>query len=307
MSVSKSFTAVGSSDTEGVRYGDHISYAASGTFSATWSLKYTKNNGQTWIEIATGTGASSGVWKNQTGDGAHIKFECTAYTSGTLVTAITSGAQVGPGLEDDAGNVRAYVTEDGLSVVGDLAVSEDVAVTGNASVTGTLSATGAATLDGGAAIDGTVTLESGATAAETALRISLDGTEGTLIKVIDETVSLAAAGATSKALTNAVPVGAVILSVQSQITVLAVAGGTSVKVGIGLAAGDVDKYGLSADLAKNTKTNVIPDWAVLSGAETLAVCAVTSDGSALGDTNWSAGSVRVRIVYLDLTALTNVA
>jgi hypothetical protein len=72
---------------------------------------------------------------------------------------------------------------------------------------------------------------------------------------------------------------------------------------LGLNGGDVDKYGLSADLNQNTKINTIPDYAVLSGNEQIDVCGVINDGSALGDTNVSSGTVRVMVVYAELEDL----
>jgi hypothetical protein len=125
------------------------------------------------------------------------------------------------------------------------------------------------------------------------------------IQVLDEVVDLTSAGAKFVAMTTAVPSGAVILGVESNIDAAITAGGTSVKVGIGLNAGDVDKYGLSDDLSQNTKTNLIPDWTVLSSSEQIDVCAVVTDGSALGDTNFSAGMVRVRVYFLALAGLPN--
>jgi hypothetical protein len=59
----------------------------------------------------------------------------------------------------------------------------------------------------------------------------------------------------------------------------------------------VDKYGKTSAFTKNLKIDTIPTHAVLGGAEDVQIGIVTSDGSALGDANASAGAVRVRIVY----------
>lgn len=128
---------------------------------------------------------------------------------------------------------------------------------------------------------------------------------GGLMRSIDETVDLTDAGAKYVSMTNAVPTGAVIVSVQANIETLAVAGGTTVKIGIGANAGDVDAYGKTTALTKNLKINTIPDWAVLAADTTLDVCGIVTDGSALGNTNLSAGSVRVVIRYLIPTSLPN--
>lgn len=134
-----------------------------------------------------------------------------------------------------------------------------------------------------------------------------DRLTGWAITVIDEVISLAAAGAKFKATSAAVPAGAVILLVQANIDTLAVAGGTTAKLALGLHGGDVDKYGISADLLKNTKINTIPDWAVLSGTEQIDINGVLTDGSDLGDTNLSAGAVHFRCMYAQPAALPDAA
>lgn len=147
----------------------------------------------------------------------------------------------------------------------------------------------------------------GNAAGQSAINLGNSVTEGTHVKVIDETLSLASLGAKFKAMTTPIPSGAVILSVQANIETLVVAGGTTVKIALGLHGGDVDKYGITGSLVKNQKINTVPDWAVLSGAEQIDVNGVLTDGSDLGGTNISAGSVRVRVVYLQLASLTDAA
>ncbi len=144
----------------------------------------------------------------------------------------------------------------------------------------------------------------GAVAAVVALGLGATAAEGLNISIIDEVVDLTSAGAKFKALTNQVPAGAVILSVQANIQTLAVAGGTSVKVGIGAHAGTTNTYGNTSALTKNLKIDTIPAaWAVLASALTLDVCACASTATGLGDTNFSAGTVRVRVVYLARVSL----
>ena len=78
-----------------------------------------------------------------------------------------------------------------------------------------------------------------------------------------------------------------------------VAGGTSVTLSIGTAA-DPDKYGThsSDTLAQNEKIDTIPDWAAgLAASEQMVLTAAATGGAADGDTVFSAGSVRVRVVY----------
>lgn len=134
----------------------------------------------------------------------------------------------------------------------------------------------------------------GAAAAAVAQRFGATATEGFEIRVIDETTGTLSAVSTD--LTEDVPIGAVILSVQGNVEAALTGGGTTANWGIGTAA-DPDKYSPTVGvLAKNSKIDTIPDWAVLSGAEDIQVHGVTA-GGAIGDTALTAGSVRVRIVY----------
>ena len=185
---------------------------------------------------------------------------------------------------------------------GTVAASKAMVVDANKDIASVrnITSTGAVT-QGGARL-----LTAGAAAAAVADRIGASLTEGYEIKVIDETVSGFAAAKTFD-LTEDIPAGAVILSVQANIETLVVAGGTSVKVAIGVAGGDVDKYGKTANLSKNAKIDTIPTHAVLGGAEDVQIGIVVTDGSTLGDTDASAGAVRVQIVYAALNSLDDAA
>jgi uncharacterized membrane protein len=153
-------------------------------------------------------------------------------------------------------------------------------------------------------MSGVLTNKAGAASAAVAARFGATATEGLEIKVIDETVNLTNAVETN--LTETVPAGAVILSVQAnlQTTVVGDASGDDglVKVGIGITS-DPDKYGKSADLVKNHKIDTIPDWAVLSGAEIVCVKGCDTSGDGVTEkfvADVPAGTrnqVRVRIVY----------
>lgn len=143
----------------------------------------------------------------------------------------------------------------------------------------------------------------GADAALVTDRYGDSATEGYEIRVIDETLSALAAVSTD--LTEDVPSGAVILSVQANIETACVAGGTSVKVGVGT-TGDPDKYGKTTDLTQNQKIDTLPAHAVLSSAEDIQVNATATAGG-IGDTAFSAGAVRVRIVYAMTNSLDDAA
>ena len=142
-------------------------------------------------------------------------------------------------------------------------------------------------------------LSAGAGTAAVAQRFGASATEGYEIQVIDETLSALAAVSTD--LTQNIPANSVILSAQLTIKTTVVAGGTTVKVGIGPTS-DPDKYGKTADLVANSKIDVIPAHAVLSSAEDVQLNMVATAGG-IGDTAASAGAVRLRIVFATLNSL----
>ena len=147
----------------------------------------------------------------------------------------------------------------------------------------------------------------GSAASASAMSFGVSLAEGLQLKVIEETVDFGAGGGAAakyRALTTAIPAGAIIIGAETTTKTLVVAGGTSVKIALGQHAGTVNKYGVSADLAANTKITTPTDWIVNAG-EQIDVCLVVAAGNALGDTNGSAGTVRVRLYYFLLNALDN--
>jgi hypothetical protein len=149
-------------------------------------------------------------------------------------------------------------------------------------------------------------LSDGGATAEVALRIGATLTEGLEVKVYDETLTLTNAVSLD---TNCVmPAGAVILSVQGNLESAVEgdgAGGDAVaKIGLGISGGDEDAYAEFAALTKNTKANGIPDWAVLSAETTVAIFGLQADGDTAATEEFAAGgTVRVRVVYLELNSL----
>ena len=115
---------------------------------------------------------------------------------------------------------------------------------------------------------------------------------------VDVTLDLTALGALFKNICT-IPPGSKVKVAILQILQLVVAGGTTVKLGIGPHAGTVNLFGNTGDLLKNTQIGKVPaDAASLIASSTgIDLCAVTSAGNAAGDTNISAGMVRVVIVY----------
>ena len=153
-----------------------------------------------------------------------------------------------------------------------------------------------------------IQIKSGAAAAVAAMRFGASATEGLEVKVIDEVVTLT--NAVETALTETVPSGAVILSVQANNDTLVVGDASGdnglTKVGIG-PTGDPDKYGKTADLIKNSKVDTLPDWAVLGSEETIVVKGCDNAGTAVTELFVAGGEVRVRIVYLACNSLDDTA
>jgi len=143
----------------------------------------------------------------------------------------------------------------------------------------------------------------GAAAAETAILVTDNGSEGLRVRVLDETLTIPSAVA-SVNLTSTIPAGSVILGCQMNNTSIVTAT-TATKVGLG-ESGDPDLYGLSANLSKNTKTDLMAAWAVLgAGAHQLRINACDNAGAAAGTID--SGTVRVRVHYLDLQSLVSAA
>jgi hypothetical protein len=90
--VSKSFTAVGSSAWLSVRTGETLSYSVSGTFAGTVHVERTRNGGLSWESIVNGiTSAASGslLCETPNGGSASYRVRCSTITSGTIVTSLT--------------------------------------------------------------------------------------------------------------------------------------------------------------------------------------------------------------------------
>jgi len=277
--VSSTFAAVGVSSSLFVRKGKTLTISVTDTFVATLQLQIERgsNAWETIREFNTTLSTSFTAPEDR-----RYRLRCHAYTSGTVTYEFSDSAGVIESWENGDGATLLSITEEAVEIPTAAIDTADIA---DATVSGGVLFTGASA------------------AGETIATIGGAAAEGLNFKVIEETVDLTAAGAKYVAMTTPIPAGAVILSVQANIEVLVVAGGTTVKVALGPNGGDVDKYGITSDLTLNQKISTIPDWAVLASETAIDVCGVVTDGSALGDTNLSAGSVRVRIVYLELAAL----
>lgn len=148
------------------------------------------------------------------------------------------------------------------------------------------------------AITASITRTGGDTDGEVVQRFGAATTEGFEVVVVDKTVTL---GAVAGVAVFTVPAGAIIKAVQANVATAATAGGTSVKIGVGVNA-DPDAYGKTTVLTANAKINTLLAPSVLSAEAAIEAFPCATDGSA-GDTAFTAGTLRVRIIYEQLASL----
>jgi hypothetical protein len=139
------------------------------------------------------------------------------------------------------------------------------------------------------------TTERGITAKNLRQRINTQP-EGFQEIVFDQTFDLTSLGAKFvNALT--VPSNASIKFLGIHILELVVAGGTTVKLALGDNADLATQLILLAALTKNTKSTILRDPTPIGGTQVVDICGVTTAGTALENTNISAGRVRVLCTY----------
>ena len=185
----------------------------------------------------------------------------------------------------------AKTLKDGLSVkttLRDAATAEDTAVVTEKAVR--------------TALDGAITFPKGDANGVVAMRIGAASDEGLETFVVDTTVSLAVSENYVSIFT--IPSGVILRSIQANIQEAGSSGGTYCKIGLGIDA-DPDLYGKTAYLTQNQKIDTLLDYNKLAGEVALKAFACASDGS-LGNSNFYAGSLRVRIVYDRLASLLSV-
>lgn len=301
--VTDSFTAAGQASAYlNVFPSDSFAWNVSGTFNGVVQIRGTVDNGDSSFIIYVINAASSGTYEvvaktlGVTSD-VDFFFICTEYTSGTIDVSLEDVDVVLKEYDNAAGDTIFQLTDAGLTINGDLVVSGSQVLGGDAAIEN-LELTGELTASSVTASNFLSNETDG-----TALQLGSTVTEGICLKVLEESVDLTGAGAAYKAMSSAIPTNSIILSAQANIASTVTAGGTTVKIALGLHAGDVDKYGITTDLTQNQKIDTMATPTVLSGSEQIDVCGVTSDGSALGDSNLTGGMVRVRIVYQTLLSL----
>jgi hypothetical protein len=168
----------------------------------------------------------------------------------------------------------------------------------------------------GVTVDGLLVKDGGMVMTTGRIQANHSGTSGSIIRgfgktaaegwqemIVEATVSFVDNIALSKNITGAnLAAGTIILGVLANIESAVTGGGTTTKIGIGIAGGDEDVYGLSAALTKNAKITPVPVLTPLAAQSDIALFACANNGAA-GDTALTVGSVRVRILCLTPIAL----
>lgn len=109
--LAKSFTAVGLGGAIGIREGKSLDYAVSGTFVGTVKITYSPN-GTSWSPILTISAAASGRLEKL--PAGQYRFECTAFTSGTIVTSVATVADTIREFKSNDGTTLLKITEDSV-------------------------------------------------------------------------------------------------------------------------------------------------------------------------------------------------
>lgn len=215
------------------------------------------------------------------------------------------------------------------SVSGDFSIGGDSNITGDSEIGGDSHVVGDTDLDGNLNVDGNTVVGDvtashvtsgnlttgevvayGSNAAGTPVNLlGSSVNEGYEVLVMDEVIVCAAS--VENPMSNAVPKGAMILSVQANAQTALTAGGTTATWSVGTTA-TPNLYGTAGSptqadsLAKNSKSNKMIAPSALSADTTIKVIGAETGGAAAGDTGLT-GSVRVQVVYAIFTGLVDAA
>lgn len=137
VTISKSFTATGTGAALAVLSGESFSYSVSGTFVGTVVLESSSDGGQNWVAVLSATGSASGTLPNLTSKQVIYRFECTAYTSGTVVTSVADADYEVYSFKDKHGTAVFTVNKNGVSVPGTFSVTGASTLTGDVAVINT--------------------------------------------------------------------------------------------------------------------------------------------------------------------------
>lgn len=117
MSVAKSFTAVGDGPELLVRNGESFTYDVSGTFVGTVRLQQFRRGGWELLAAVTEAAGATLILDSGNKPNARVRFKCSAFTSGTIVTDIAQvTTEVSQALTDAGGAVVLQVTEGGVTI-----------------------------------------------------------------------------------------------------------------------------------------------------------------------------------------------
>lgn len=141
------------------------------------------------------------------------------------------------------------------------------------------------------------TRTAGAEGGAVVMRLGKTDSEGLETIVVDKTVTL---GTVAGVAVHTVPLGAILRSVQANVSTAAVAGGTSVKIGIGT-DDDPGLYGITSALTKNLKIDTTIGARLAT--ETAIKAFPCAAAGTIGDTAFTSGAIRVRIIYDRLKSL----
>lgn len=139
--ISKSFTAVGAGPHNLANHLDSLNYTASGTFVGTVILERSRDGGLSWNPVVSKSAAADVTLliEDAAQQSVWIRWRCTAYTSGTIVTQLivtapSTGSGGGAGVW---GSITGTLT-DQSDLVTELATKADDPVDLTTGVTGTL-------------------------------------------------------------------------------------------------------------------------------------------------------------------------
>ena len=180
--VAKDFTATGVGNALSVKNGDSFTYAVAGTFVGTVKLQESRDGGSSWVTLVTATGVVSSTTRkveNGDGQGSMFRFQCTAFTSGTIETDLDDVSSVAQSFRDQDGTERLQVVEGGAKVVGTLEVTGAATLSSSLALTGTMTA-------GGLTMSGPIYERKGSDVASAAT-LDLDAANGNVIDVTGTT------------------------------------------------------------------------------------------------------------------------
>lgn len=141
--VSKSFTAVGVSDTLSVRGRQNVTFSLSGTYAGQFVVEKAKAPSELAWERVTPVYSTANATVSvlvPAEDMDRFRVRCLAYTSGTAVTSIADEDEVQKSFFDAVGSLWAELKETVLNIKRSVSIDQDLTVSGTATLQGIPSA-----------------------------------------------------------------------------------------------------------------------------------------------------------------------